>query len=286
MRPTGIVFLNGRYVPAARATVNVFDRGLLYGDGLFETMRSYGGAVFAVPAHLERLNASARILGFSVPGLDWKTIFAVLLRRNRLRRTDAWIRLTVTRGVGAPGLLPRDMSKPTVIATARRVPAEYAHAAQHGIAVAVLPFARCDFLAEHKSLNYLPSILGRLLAAEQDSGEGVFCDESGYLREGTTSSLFVVRDGALSTVPASGILPGVTRHVVLELAARAGIPTLEQPLTRKDLAACEEIFLTSSVAEIVPVVKMAHETVGNGHPGPVTRALQRLYRRAVAESGR
>ena len=281
MRPTGIVFLNGRFVAAGRAAISVFDRGLLYGDGLFETMRSYRGVAFALEQHLERLGRSARLLGITVPSHDWPAVLTALLRRNHLLRTDAAVRLTVTRGVCAPGILPREVPVATTIMSARRIGREYARARQRGVEVAVLPFSRNDFLAEHKSLNYLAPVLGRLLAAQHDADEGVFVDDSGHLCEGTTSSLFLVRHGVISTVPATGILPGITRRVVLDLAAQSGIAKAEQPLTRRDLSECDEAFLTSSVGEIVPVVKVGHEPVGTGRPGAITRALQRLYGEAV-----
>jgi branched-chain amino acid aminotransferase len=278
---TGYVFVNGRLVSAANASVSVFDRGLLYGDGLFETMRAYRGVVFALEDHLDRLRTSARILALPVPEHEWRDVCGDLLRRNGLRRGDAWVRLMITRGAGEPGLLPPDPPEPTTIVMAGKVSPDHARWRQHGVPVMLLPFAREGFLAEHKSLNYLSGVFGKALAARHDAYEGLYVDSGESIREGTTSSLFVVKDGVVSTVPLGGILPGVTRRIVIDLAVAAQIRVIEQRITAADLRQSDEAFLTSSVAEIVPIVRVDESRIGSGRPGPVTRRLQRLYQAAV-----
>jgi branched-chain amino acid aminotransferase len=263
-------------VPRAAARVSVFDRGFMYGDGIFETLRAYRGVPYALDEHLERLHESAAILALPPPRLDWHKHCRELLRRNRLLNDDAWIRIVITRGESPPGLLPAIRMNPTLVTMAgpmrlrRRI-----------VSATLLPFAQENFLAEHKSLSYLLGVVGRAYAARHNTDEGIYVGHDGALREGTTSSLFLVRDGSLYTVPTVAILPGVTRRIVLELAARDGLRTVERPLHAKDLFASDEAFLTSSLQEIVPLVRVDNRPIGNGRPGPVTRRLQRLYRAAM-----
>ena len=275
------VFLNGRFVAATRAAVSVYDRGLLYGDGLFETMRAYRGFIFALHEHLDRLRTSARVLGLPIPDFDWVAVFSELLRRNRLRRHDAWVRLTITRGVAEPSVLPPDVLKPTTIAMARRIDSNSAQLQRRGVAVSLLPFSRSGVLPEHKSLNYLPAVMGKVLAARHATYEGLFVDRDDVLSEGTTSSLFLVENRQLSTAPVNGILPGVTRQLVVELAVGDKIRVAEKEVTSAQLRRSDEAFLTSSIVEIIPIVRVDSSSLGSGRPGPVTRRLQRLYQAAI-----
>lgn len=275
------VELNGRLIPAKRAAVSVFDRGLLYGDGLFETLRAYRGQPFALEEHLARLRRSADFLGISLPRTPWARRVQTLLRRNALLRTDAWVRITLTRGVAPRGLLPPARSRPTLIMTAGRLDPSIARAQQHGVRVALLPFARHGFLAEHKVLNYLPGVLGRVMAARHDAFEGVFVNTDGHVTEGTTCNVFVWRRRQLVTPPVAGILSGVTRRLVIEAAASEGIDFAERPLLTDDLLDADEAFLTSSLVEVVPVVTVNARNVGDGKVGPCGRRLQNLYRQMV-----
>jgi branched-chain amino acid aminotransferase len=281
MDRNGYVFLNGRIVAAARASVSVFDRGLLYGDGLFETMRAYEGVVFALGEHLDRLERSARILGIPAPGYDWQSVIRDLLDRNRLLERDAAVRLTLTRGVGDPVPLPPDDPCPTTIIMARRINPDLEKQQRSGIRVTLLPFTRHGFLPEHKTLNYMTAVVGKVLAQRQAAQEGLFARGGRFLSEGTTSSLFVVLREQLCTAPLKNILPGVTRRHVIDLAEEIGLVVKERSLTVHDLRTAEEAFLASSVAEILPVVELNDELIGTGKAGPVTRRLQRSYRTAV-----
>lgn len=281
MDGNGYVFLNGRIVAAARASVSVFDRGLLYGDGLFETMRAYGGSVFALEEHLERLEGSARILGVPFPTYDWHHVIADLLRRNRALDRDSWVRLTVTRGPSEPAPLPPEDPRPTTIIMTRSLKPALQKQQRSGIRVTLLPYSRQGFLPEHKTLNYMTAVIGKVLAKRQAAQEGLFVRSGRFLSEGTTSSLFIVRKGQLCTPPLRNILPGVTRRRVMELAEDNLLAVKERSVTTHDLRSAEEAFVTSSVAEILPVVEVNDETVGSGKPGPVTRRLQRCYQKAV-----
>ena len=281
MKPNGFVFLNGRIIDASRATISVYDRGLLYGDGLFETMRAYKGIAFAIEEHFHRMRTSADILGLPVPDLDWPTIITELLEKNGLANQDAWVRLTITRGPAEPRVIPPDLAKPTSILMVRPLDREIATHQKRGVKVALLPFSRHGFIPEHKSLNYLPAVVGRVLAMYHGAYEGLFVRSDHVLTEGTTTSAFIVRDGTLLTAPEGGILPGVTRHAVMELAQANNIRVLEREITTTDLRLADEAFITSSMIEIIPIVQVDEAALGKGHPGPVTTKLQKLYGNAV-----
>jgi branched-chain amino acid aminotransferase len=278
---SGFVHLNGRLVRVARARVSVFDRGLLYGDGLFETLRAYRGEPFALAAHLARLRSSADFLGIGLPRQPWRRHIRALLERNQLSAADAAVRITVTRGEAAPALRPPARIRATVIMTVLPIDPEIAKAQRSGVRVMLLPFGREGFLAEHKLLNYLPAVLGKVMAARHGAFEGVFVDNEGLVKEGATSNVFVWRHGQLLTPPVVSILPGVTRRLVLEAAAAVHLHAKERPLTTQDLLQAEEAFLTSSLAEVVPVTAVDTQLIGRGDVGAQTRRLQRLYRQIV-----
>lgn len=282
--PPRYVVLNGRLVAAARAMVSVYDRGFLYGDGLFETLRAYRGRVFALDAHLVRLRHSADALAMPVPDYPWATLIARLLERNRLLRNDAWIRLTLTRGPAEPGLLPPTQPRPTTVIMARPIDPALAGQQRRGVAVVSLPFERDPALAAHKLVHYVPAILGKIRAARARAAEGLYTGADGTLLEGTTSSLFWVKDGTLCTPPMLGILPGVTRSVVLDLAAQAAVPVREAAPTIDDLQRADEAFLVSTIVEVLPVVRADGARIGTGRPGPITRRLQQLYREAITRA--
>lgn len=283
MKTNGFVFLNGRIVDAARATVSVYDRGILYGDGLFETLRAYKGTAFAIEDHFHRLRTSADILGLPIPSLDWPATIAALLDRNELTNRDAWVRLTITRGPAEPRVLPPDLAKPTTILMVRPLDPEIAMLQKRGAKVALLPFSRHGFIPEHKSLNYLPAVVGKVLASYHGAYEGVFVRSDHILTEGTTTSVFIVREGALWTGPEGGILPGVTRRMILDLAQEHRLRTVEREISTTDLRLADEAFLTSSMIEIIPIVSVDEAPVGKGKPGPITVKLQKLYRGVVRD---
>lgn len=277
----GYVFLNGRIVEAKRATVSVYDRGLMYGDGLFETMRGYKGRAFAIEDHFHRLRTSADILGLPIPNHDWHKVIAELLARNGLQRQDTWVRLTITRGPAEPRVLPPDIAKPTTMIMVRPLDRDIARHQKRGVKVSLLPFSRHGFVPEHKSINYLPAVVGKVLASYHGAYEGIFVRADHVLTEGTTTSVFVVRDKTLFTAPQGGILPGVTRGLVMDLARAHGIQALEREITTTDLRLADEAFLTSSMIELVPIVHVDEAPLAKGKPGPITTRLQKLYADAV-----
>jgi D-amino acid aminotransferase len=282
-----LVWLNGRVVEATRARVPALDRGLLHGDGLYETWRTYGGEPFAVAAHLRRLAAAARRLALPVPGdpEDWVRRSRLLVRQNGL--PDAAVRLTITRGDSGEAIVPERRAAPTVLLLVRPLPADLARRQRDGVRAVRLPFPRdaSQTWGGLKLLGHASAVAGRMLAAKRRADEGLYVTADGEVTEGTTSNVFAVVRGALVTPPLdAGILPGVTRAMVLALARRAGLRVREAPLVAAHLARADEVFLTASTVEILPVVRLDGRRVGEGRPGPVTRALQARYAAAVARA--
>lgn len=277
---TGAVWLTGRIVDEADAVVSVRDRGLLLGDGLFETMRAYGGRVFALHEHLDRLRDGAARIGLALPGGLADAVSETLAASSL---ADAAVRLTVTRGCDegdGGGLVTTGSSAATTAITVRRYePATewYDRGLRAGLAPGRLDENRAT--AGLKHLGYLEAILALRDARSRGWDDAVFLDSAGHVAEATASNVFVVMDEALMTPPvACGILPGITRATILRLAAARGCAVREEPLVRDALAAATEAFLTSSLREIVPLVAVNGVPVGAGRPGPVARRLLAAYR--------
>lgn len=284
----GKVWLNGRLLDGAQATLSVADRGFLLGDGLFETMRAYGGRVFRLEAHLARLERGAARIGLALPGDLDKAVLATV-QANDLG--EAAIRLTVSRGPSGPGLEPPGGSEvpPTVVVTVRPYRADSA-LYEHGVR-AVTAAARLDerrLTAGLKHTGYLEAILAVRAARAAGADEAVFLDSEGHVAEASASNLFAVTGGQLWTPPLRcGILPGITRATVIDLASGLGLQVQEEPLPPPGLAAADEAFLTSSLREIVPLVALDGVPIGPARrPGPSTRRVLQAYRdlaRSAAE---
>jgi branched-subunit amino acid aminotransferase/4-amino-4-deoxychorismate lyase len=283
------VWLNGHVVAAARARISALDRGLLHGDGVYDTWRTYGGVPFAVAAHLRRLAAAARVLGLAPPGpsAPWDRRVRVLLARNRM--ADATCRLTITRGAAGELLVPTLPAPPTLLLTLRALPPDLARQQATGVHAILLPFPRdaAPPWSAHKTIGHPSAVLGRLLATRRRAAEGLYVTAAGEVTEGTTTNLMIVERGRLVTPPVeAGVLPGVTRSLVLALARRAGIQTREERITRVRLGAADEVLLTASTVEVLPVVRLDGRPVGGRRPGPVVRALQAAYTAHVARAAR
>ncbi len=278
-----LVWLNGRFLPARDAVVSALDRGLLHGDGAYDTWRTYGGRPFAVAAHLRRLAAAARVLGLPAPGpvAPWERRSRVLVARNRL--ADAAIRLTITRGAAGAGLAP-DVRRPTLLLVARRLPATLARRQARGVAAVALPFPRDAGppWGAFKLLGHASAVVGRRVAARRRADEAVYVTPDDEVTEGVTSNVFLVERGTLVTPPRSrGILPGVTRAIVIELARAAGVGVREERVPLARLRRAREVFLTASTIEVLPVVRLDGRAVGDGRPGALTRRLQEAFRARV-----
>jgi branched-chain amino acid aminotransferase len=286
-----IVFLNGKYRDAGAARISLFDGGYLYGDGMFETIRLYGGRPFDLAGHLVRLARNLEALGYAYrpSPLEIGNVIAELVRRNGLDGRDARCRLTVSRG-GSPGdplpLGDHGDLPPTVSVYLQPLDPALALQQRDGIAVLSMQagFHRGDF-PHLKTLNYLTTVTALRLAHAAGCQEALLVDGEGRVLEGATSNVFVVAAGALGTPPLElGLLAGRTRDMVLALAAADGLPCREAPVTTADLGRADEAFLCGSVKEIVPIVSVDGAPVGDGAPGPVTRSLQTAYRRGVLDA--
>ena len=275
------MWLNGRIVDAGGTLLPITERGFLYGDGLFETVRVYGGQPFLLARHVARLRAGARILAIPVPGTTsyWARAIGRVLAVNGIG--DAAVRLTVTRGT-AVGLEPPVHPRPTVLVQARGLDPALSAAQMSGVNVCLLPFARGSGpFVELKTLGYLPAVLAKREARRRKAYDGLYVTDDGNVTEATTANFFVWQDDRLRT-PGEGILRGITRDLVATLARRLGLRVEERPIRRAALRGAQEMFLTSSVVEILPVVQVDGRKIGTGAPGPITRRLQEAYRRQVA----
>lgn len=275
------VYINGKLVPAEKATVSVFDHGLLYGDGVFEGMRIYSGKVFRLEEHLKRLYDSAKAILLDVPlGMDELTK-AVTDTVDANDLENGYIRLIVTRGAGTLGLGPDRCNNPQLIIIADKIalyPEEFYEKGLEIITSSVIRNHPAALSPRIKSLNYLNNILAKIEGMQAGCIEAMMLNHKGEVAECTGDNLFIVRDGRLLTPPIdAGILEGITRAVVLELAAEAGIETAEIPLTKHDVYVADECFLTGSAAEVIAVVKVDSRTIGDGKPGPVTRDLKKRF---------
>jgi len=272
------IYLNGQLVAAEQAALPALDRGLLYGYGLFETMRSYGGRAFRLAEHYRRLEAGAELLAITVPLTLAALEEAVdaTLARNGL--PDARLRLTVTAG-------PEDGGGSSVVLFAREVTEYPPELRRRGMAAVVSGVRRNETsrLARVKSLNCLDNLLVREEARRSGAGEALLLNTQGFIAEGAASNLFLVRDGTLVTPGIeAGALPGITRQVVMELAGEEGMGVEEANVTLPDLFGAGEAFLTNSVMELMPLVGVDGRPLGPGRPGPLTERLARGYRDLIA----
>ncbi len=275
------VYLQDRFVPKEEAVVSIFDHGFLYGDGLFETFRAYRGKIFRLDRHLTRLARSAERLALSIPPLPrLEEIVYQTLERNRLE--EALLRLTISRGAGEIGLDPGLCEKPTLIVTARPFSGYPKEDYQRGVSAVILQIRRNIAITADpavKSLSFLDNVIGKIEAKRRDAFEGIFLNAEGNLTEGTISNLFWVRNGVLETpLPEAGLLEGITREVVINLATNLGISVREGLYSSDLLFQADEAFLTNSGLELMPLTEVDHRPIGDGRPGPITLALHQAFR--------
>lgn len=284
-----IIYLDGQFVPKEQAVVSVFDHGLLYGDGVFEGIRAYHGRVFRLGEHLDRLYESARSIAMEIPVSkdEMQEIVLETLRRNNLR--DAYIRLVVTRGVGDLGLDPRKCPKPTVFCIAASIQLYPEELYQRGLEVITVSTRRNISVACNprvKSLNYLNNIYAKIEANLAGVPEAIMLNAEGYVAEATGDNIFLVKKGVLITPPAYvGILEGVTRNAVMDLARQKGIPVEEKLFTLHDVYTADECFLTGTAAEVIPTVKVDGRPIGDGKPGKITWELITAFRELTKVDG-
>lgn len=275
-----MLWVNGSCVEPGGVHVSALDRGFTMADGLFETMRAQRGVVFRADRHLERLAHGARVLGIALPDSIKRWLRAALASPGAAELDEVAVRLTVSRGVTASGLAVDDDSSPTVVIALQPLPVFPAELYTAGL-LAVTAAARRN---EHgatagiKTLSYTEAIVALTRARAAGADEAIVLDTEGHLSEATASNLFLCTSRVLVTPPLScGVLPGVTREAVIELARSSGVKVEERPVEAHELAAADEAFLTSSLRGLAPLVRVDHRDIGRGHVGPITRSMTFSY---------
>ncbi|GAB1487797.1 branched-chain-amino-acid transaminase [Opitutaceae bacterium] len=283
------IYLDGNLVDSAEAKISVFDHGLLYGDGIFEGIRLYGGNVFRLEEHLERLEYSAKAILLKMPWTRKEISDAVCATCRANGLTDGYIRLVVTRGVGDLGLSPWLCAKPSLFIIADKIalyPKEYY---EKGLEIVTVPTRRMNPAALSpaiKSLNYLNNIMAKIEARQAGALEAIMLNDQGFVAECTGDNVFIVHKGKIYTPSAQqGALKGITRDAIFDIAKEIGVAIEEHDMTRYDVWNADEVFLTGTGAEVIPVVKLDGREIGNGKPGPVFAKVLAAFRRRVLIEG-
>ncbi|HMH82562.1 MAG TPA: branched-chain-amino-acid transaminase [Gemmatimonadales bacterium] len=283
-----IIWIDGTYYDRADAKISVFDHGLLYGDGVFEGIRVYNRRVFRLAQHIDRLYDSAKGVWLEIPLAKPAMQRLVEDTVTKSGLDEAYIRLVVTRGVGDLGLDPRKCAKPSVICIVDTIQLWSPDRYEKGLTAltAATPISHRESLSPRiKSLNYLAHIMAKVEGIAAGVDEVIMLDAYGYVAEASGMNLFAVTNGTVRTPPAyAGILRGVTRDAVIELAREATYAVEESPLNRYDLYTANEMFLTGTAAEVVPVTKLDGRVIGTGKPGPTTQQLAKRFK-ALATRG-
>lgn len=281
------IYINGKYYDKENAKISVYDHGLLYGDGVFEGMRSYSGKVFRLEEHLDRLWDSAKAIWLQIPISKQEMGTAVIktLEINGIR--DGYIRLIVTRGAGSLGLDPNRTSDPQVICITDHIalyPQEFYEKGLEIITASTIRNHSAALSPRIKSLNYLNNIMAKIEGLQAGCVEALMLNAKGEVAECTGDNIFLVKKGKLMTPSLdSGILDGITRNAVLDIAREAGVEVAEMALTKHDVYIADEVFLTGSAAEIIPVVKVDSRPIGDGSVGPLTKKLTKRFHEITRE---
>ena len=279
------IYISGKFYDKENAKISVYDHGLLYGDGVFEGMRSYAGKVFRMKEHIDRLYESANAICLTIPMSKSEMEAAVYetLAKNAL--IDAYIRLVITRGAGSLGLDPNQTSDPQIIIIADSIklyPAEFYDKGLKIVTASTIRNHPAAFSPRVKSLNYLNNIMAKIEGLRAGCIEAVMLNHKGEVAECTGDNIFIVKHGVLMTPPKdAGILEGITRNAILDLAKSLGMTAFEQSMTRHDLYVADECFLTGSAAEVIPVIDIDGRTISDGKVGPITTKLIAAFKQLV-----
>lgn len=284
-----VIYVNGEFVPKEKAVISVYDHGFLYGDGVFEGIRAYNGNVFRLKEHLVRLYESAKSIMLEIPHTfeEVEHIVCETLRRNNLR--SGYIRLVVSRGKGNLGLDPRSCPTPSVICIAEELALFPKELYESGVEMISASYRRnrSDVLSpKTKSLNYLNNILVKLEANQAGVAEALMMNDQGYVAEGSSDNIFIVKNGEVITPPGYiGALVGITRNAIIEVARKLGYSLREDVFTRHDVYVADEVFLTGTAAEVIAAVKVDGRVIGDGKPGPITNDILKAFREIVETDG-
>jgi branched-chain amino acid aminotransferase len=277
------IYLNDRFVEEEHAVVSVFDHGFLYGDGVYETIRSYGLKIFMRDQHLLRLHRSAEAIGLSIPERDWPSLLHEAMTRNGVgnEHADAYIRVTISRGAGGIGLDPSLCPTPTIVIMAQPLKPPPKERYRTGVSLIVAKTRRnlpSALDPQIKATNFLNNIQAKREAISAGVFDSVLLNWESHLTECTVSNLFFVRSGRLCTPALScGILDGITRGILLELARESGIPVEEGQFPVEALRTAEECFLSNTTMEVMPATQLNGRPVGSGKPGPLTQRLHQIF---------
>lgn len=277
------VYISGKLVDKEQATISVFDHGFLYGDGVFEGIRVYGGKVFLLAEHIDRLYESARAIRLEIPlsKADLTAATTNTVAANGL--SDGYVRLVVSRGAGTLGLDPRKTANPQIVIIADTITLYPPETYQQGLKLITASTIRNHpqaLSARIKSLNYLNNIMAKVEGTDAGCVEALMLNHKGEVAECTGDNIFILSRGVLKTPPVdAGILEGITRNAVVRLARDAKVPVAETTLLRHDIYVADECFLTGTAAEVVPVTSLDGRLIGDGKPGPVTRDLLERFRK-------
>jgi branched-chain amino acid aminotransferase len=284
------IYIDGQFYSKDEAKVSVFDHGFLYGDGIFEGIRAYNGRVWKLDEHLKRLYDSAKAIMLEIPLTvkEMEEVVLETLRRSGLTK-DSYIRLVISRGKGDLGLDPRKCPKPSVICIADSIKLYPEEVYTEGMKVISVSTRRnpVDTLSPQvKTLNYMTGIMAKITANLHGYPEVIMLNKEGYVTEGTGDNIFIVKNGKIITPPAYlGILPGITRNAVIEMAKELGLPVEEGVFTLIDVYGADECFLTGTAAEVIPVVMADGRSIGDGKPGEITWKLIRRFRELTQTVG-
>ena len=284
-----LIYVNGQFVEKEKAVISIFDHGFLYGDGVFEGIRVYEGNVFKLDEHINRLYESAHSIMLSIPHSkeDMQKIIVDTICKNQL--SSAYIRVVVSRGAGDLGLDPRNCSNPTVIVIAEALSIYSEELYIKGLRLASVVNRRSspDVLnPQIKSLNYLNNILVKLSSVQSDADEALILNKEGYVTEGSADNIFIVKNGIIKTPPVYlGVLEGITRNTIIKIAKERNYSVEETPFTLHDVYVADEVFLTGTAAEVIPVVTVDERTIGTGLPGDVTKDLLKAFRKRTLTDG-
>lgn len=284
------IWLNGEFVDRDDATVSVFDHGLLYGDGVFEGIRVYDGIVFKLEEHIQRLYKSAQVINLDIPMSQEEMVRASVEACRENGVDNGYIRLVITRGIGDLGLDPDKCEEPTVFIIAADIELYPQEIYEKGLELITVPTRRNQHEAINprvKSLNYLNNIMGKMEAKQAGYQEGIMLNEQGYVVECTGDNIFVIDgDRVMRTPPPyMGALEGITRSSLMEIARDLGYEVVEEPLNRYDLYVANEVFVTGTAAEALPVIEIDGREINGGNPGPGVTELIGIFRDFVTDHG-
>jgi len=279
-------YVNGQYVRKEEASVSVYDHGFLYGDGVYEAIRCYNGVVFKLKEHLNRLYESAKSIRLTVP-IDKQELSRVVvdvLKKNQLK--NGYVRIVLSRGVGRMGVDPRNCPKATVVVMAEAREPLFGDDVK-GISAIISSLRRTPSWSldpRIKTLNYLNNILAKIEAIDAGVEEAIMLNEQGYVAETSTENIFIIKNNDVSTPhPSLGVLKGITRDVVIQSVKELNYPLEERSITVHELYNADEIFVTGTAAEIVPIVKISGRIVGNGEVGPRFKSILNQFRKHIAD---